>query len=67
MVRRKGKRPALYIAGDRDLVVRFRGMDRLIPNLDQFVPQLRVESRPEAVALYSSSCQFDQSRNCHVC
>lgn len=33
--------PALYIAGDRDLVVAFRGMDRLIPNLAQFVPQLR--------------------------
>ena len=33
--------PALYMAGDRDLVVSFRGMDRLIPNLSQFVPQLR--------------------------
>jgi pimeloyl-ACP methyl ester carboxylesterase len=33
--------PALYIAGERDLVVRFRGMDKLIPNLNQFVPQLR--------------------------
>jgi pimeloyl-ACP methyl ester carboxylesterase len=33
--------PALYIAGDRDLVVRFRGMDKLIPNLVQFVPQLQ--------------------------
>nr|AIT98392.1 epoxide hydrolase [uncultured bacterium] len=33
--------PALYIAGDRDLVVRFRGMDQLIPNLRQFVPDLR--------------------------
>jgi pimeloyl-ACP methyl ester carboxylesterase len=33
--------PALYIAGDRDLVVSFPGMDRLIPNLTQFVPQLR--------------------------
>ena len=33
--------PALYIAGDRDLVVRFRGMDQLIPNLGHFVPQLR--------------------------
>ena len=33
--------PALYVAGDRDLVVRFRGMDQLIPNLTKFVPQLR--------------------------
>lgn len=33
--------PALYIAGDRDLVIRFRGMDQLIPNLSKFVPQLR--------------------------
>ena len=32
--------PALYIAGDRDLVTRFRGMDRLIPNLQMFVPKL---------------------------
>jgi epoxide hydrolase A/B len=35
------KVPALYIAGDRDAVVRFPGMDRLIPNLASFVPQLR--------------------------
>jgi pimeloyl-ACP methyl ester carboxylesterase len=33
--------PALYVAGDRDLVVAFRGMDQLIPNLIHFVPQLR--------------------------
>jgi pimeloyl-ACP methyl ester carboxylesterase len=33
--------PALYVAGDRDLVVAFRGMDQLIPNLKTFVPQLR--------------------------
>jgi pimeloyl-ACP methyl ester carboxylesterase len=33
--------PALYVAGDRDLVVRFRGMDQLIPNLAKCVPQLR--------------------------
>jgi len=33
--------PALYIAGDRDLVVAFRGMDQLIPNLKKFVPRLR--------------------------
>jgi pimeloyl-ACP methyl ester carboxylesterase len=33
--------PALYVAGDRDLVVAFRGMDQLIPNLSKFVPELR--------------------------
>jgi pimeloyl-ACP methyl ester carboxylesterase len=33
--------PALYIAGDRDPVVSFPGMDQLIPNLANFVPQLR--------------------------
>ena len=35
------KVPALYIAGDRDLVVAFPGMDKLIPNLSMFVPHLR--------------------------
>jgi len=33
--------PALYVAGERDLVVAFPGMDQLIPNLSRFVPQLR--------------------------
>lgn len=33
--------PALYVAGDHDLVVRFPGMDQLIPNLSRFVPNLR--------------------------
>jgi pimeloyl-ACP methyl ester carboxylesterase len=33
--------PALYVAGDRDLVLAFRGMDRLLPALKQFVPYLR--------------------------
>jgi pimeloyl-ACP methyl ester carboxylesterase len=32
--------PALYIAGDRDLVVKFPRMDQLIANLKQFVPNL---------------------------
>ena len=32
--------PALYVAGDRDLVVAFRGVDQLIANLSRFVPQL---------------------------
>jgi pimeloyl-ACP methyl ester carboxylesterase len=33
--------PALYIAGDRDLVMGFAGIDQLIANLEQYVPQLR--------------------------
>jgi pimeloyl-ACP methyl ester carboxylesterase len=33
--------PALYVAGDRDLVVAFPGMDQLIANLSRFVPALR--------------------------
>ena len=33
--------PALYVAGDRDPVLGFRGMDQLIPSLSRFVPQLR--------------------------
>lgn len=33
--------PALYMAGDRDLVVKFPGMDQLIANLQQFVPKLQ--------------------------
>jgi pimeloyl-ACP methyl ester carboxylesterase len=33
--------PAIYIAGDRDLVVSFPGMDQLLPNLKHFVPALR--------------------------
>jgi pimeloyl-ACP methyl ester carboxylesterase len=33
--------PALYVAGDRDLVVAFRGMDQLVPHLSKFVPHLR--------------------------
>lgn len=33
--------PALYVAGDRDLVLAFRGMDQRVVNLVQSVPQLR--------------------------
>ncbi len=33
--------PALYVAGDRDLVIAFPGMDRLIAGLSKFVPRLR--------------------------
>jgi pimeloyl-ACP methyl ester carboxylesterase len=32
--------PALYVAGDRDLVLLFRGMDQLLPHLKQFIPKL---------------------------
>lgn len=32
--------PALYVAGDRDLVLAFRGMDQLLPSLKQFIPKL---------------------------
>jgi pimeloyl-ACP methyl ester carboxylesterase len=32
--------PALYMVGDRDLVMYFPGMDRLLPNLSTFVPKL---------------------------
>jgi pimeloyl-ACP methyl ester carboxylesterase len=33
--------PALFVAGERDLVLAFRGMDQLLPALKQFVPNLR--------------------------
>jgi pimeloyl-ACP methyl ester carboxylesterase len=33
--------PALYVVGDRDIVMAFHGMDKLLPALTQFVPQLR--------------------------
>ncbi len=33
--------PALYVAGDRDMVISFPGMDQLLANLKQFVPALR--------------------------
>jgi pimeloyl-ACP methyl ester carboxylesterase len=33
--------PALYIAGDRDLVLGFQGMDTLLANLRRYVPALR--------------------------
>jgi pimeloyl-ACP methyl ester carboxylesterase len=33
--------PALYIAGEQDLVVKFPGADQLIANLKHFVPQLQ--------------------------
>ena len=33
--------PALYIAGDRDLVLAFRGMDQVIASLSKFVPRLQ--------------------------
>ena len=33
--------PALYVAGDRDLVLKFPGAAELVANLTQFVPALR--------------------------
>jgi pimeloyl-ACP methyl ester carboxylesterase len=33
--------PALYMAGDRDLALAFQGMDRVVANLANSVPQLR--------------------------
>jgi pimeloyl-ACP methyl ester carboxylesterase len=33
--------PALFMAGDRDLVMKFKGMDHLMPALKTFVPDLR--------------------------
>ncbi len=33
--------PALYVAGDRDLVVKFPGMEQTLANLPSTVPQLR--------------------------
>lgn len=33
--------PALYIAGDQDLALAFQGMDRVVANLGNNVPQLR--------------------------
>lgn len=33
--------PALYVAGDRDLIVTFPGMDQLLANLNRLVPGLR--------------------------
>jgi pimeloyl-ACP methyl ester carboxylesterase len=33
--------PALYVAGDHDLVMGFTGMDQLVPALKTFVPELQ--------------------------
>jgi pimeloyl-ACP methyl ester carboxylesterase len=33
--------PALFMAGERDLVLRFPGMDKVIANLTDYVPRLR--------------------------
>jgi pimeloyl-ACP methyl ester carboxylesterase len=33
--------PALYVAGDRDMVVAFPGTEQLLANLKNFVPALR--------------------------
>ena len=33
--------PALYVAGDRDLVVRFPGMDKFLPAIKDVIPNLQ--------------------------
>jgi pimeloyl-ACP methyl ester carboxylesterase len=33
--------PALYMAGERDLILAFRGMDQLLPALPRFIPTLQ--------------------------
>ena len=33
--------PAMYMVGAQDMLLSFRGMDKLIPNLEMFVPNLR--------------------------
>jgi pimeloyl-ACP methyl ester carboxylesterase len=33
--------PGLYVAGDQDLVVRFPGMDKFLPNIREVIPNLR--------------------------
>ena len=53
--------PALYVAGDRDLVVRFPGADKLIANLGQFVPQLQDKSCSRIVGIGPS--KSDQKRS----
>jgi pimeloyl-ACP methyl ester carboxylesterase len=33
--------PALFVAGERDLVLAFRGMDQVLQTLTRFIPNLR--------------------------
>ncbi|MEN3289398.1 MAG: hypothetical protein V7634_3698, partial [Bradyrhizobium sp.] len=35
--------PALYIVGDRDLILAFQGMDKVVANLASLVPELRAK------------------------
>lgn len=35
--------PALYMVGDRDLILAFQGMDKVVANLASLVPQLRAK------------------------
>ena len=51
--------PALYVAGDRDLFVAFRGMDQLIPNLTKFVPRLQKGPAGDCAAA-RKGCVVDQ-------
>ena len=53
--------PALYMAGDRDLVVAFSGKDKLVPALKQWVPGLR-----EAVMLPGCGHWTQQERPAEV-
>ncbi len=53
--------PALYIAGERDLVVAFSGKDKLVPALRQWVPGLR-----EAVMLPGCGHWTEQERPAEV-
>ena len=36
--------PALFMAGERDMVLRFKGVDRLIPNLERIIPRLSAKT-----------------------
>lgn len=35
--------PALYMVGDRDVLLHFKSMDRLVPNLERWVPGLQAK------------------------
>ena len=47
--------PALYVAGDRDLVVAFRGMDKMIANLTDYVPHLRADDHAAGMRALDSA------------
>jgi pimeloyl-ACP methyl ester carboxylesterase len=35
--------PALYMVGERDVLMSFKSMDRLVPNLERWVPGLKAK------------------------